>query len=120
MGEVVRFPDHVAIGGTASRELGTSAVETSAFVATKRVLDALERLQSCLGSHGVFASVGIESLIEDEKLAIWHQQKFRGVWVFRNEAYCWIPAAYLLPEIRTATTEEAAWSTIAKLVPRST
>jgi len=51
--------------------------------------------------------------VDSDRLVIWRRNHLLGVWVWLDDGYAWIPAAYLLPSVSGKRLKEAAaftWS----------
>lgn len=76
----------------------------------------LQMVAELIRADPSFDQLDIECRIENGQLAIWQRSLFRGVWRWENGHYCWIPAAYLLPQSRAFSVAEAAKQTVTRLL----
>lgn len=119
MCEVIKFPKEFASRPVLRACDRSSACRPIANSSASKNLQALEQLAQMLTAYGANAWPQIRYELDVDRLVISRLGHHLGVWVWLDDAYAWIPAAYSLPSVTNKCLDEAAvftWSLVSRCI----
>lgn len=118
MGIVIKFPAGRAVRDCRSVEHAPEAGHANPDASASGMDDADSRLLElsiCLKINPVAIKHSIDCILDEDKLIVWKNWRFRGVWAVADGRYEWIPAGYLLPTFRCQLAPQAVKATLARI-----